>query len=729
MIDTDAPAFPDVAALVAALPEKYQPIFGHAELSMGSSRGCEDRLGLIRECVTALGAKLGRSLRVLDLGCAQGYFSLSLAADGHSVLGIDFLDRNVLVCQALAAEQGLANASFECAGVEDVIDRILPEQYDVVLGLSVFHHLVYAHGIAAVQDHLRRLASLVTLGIYEMALREEPLYWGPAQPGRPADLLEAYAFRRVLAFMPTHLSGIQRPLFVASGRYWYVAGELTAIRDWRVESHPIARGSHGGTRRYLFSDNCMLKQLVTDIDGLGAINLLEHEREVAFLSAVPDGFLAPRLLASGRDEQGAWLIRELIPGQLLSEAMTAHRPYAYETVLESLLDQLVALEDAGLYHNDVRCWNLLLTDEQTVRLIDYGAISGARVDCTWPHNLFLSLLITFREIVQGHVSAPIPQRRPLLDFGLLPAQYRNAFLQLFNLPSGEWSFRQLREFVARNGEREGLPPWAVLPAAFEQALLRYEATIESGNVAQANLERELQESLANAHRWFEAARHHENELAEVKQADEKAMEEMRRRHDEAVAALQEKNRAISEWTGQHESESARISEIRRRLELLHARHIDARHEIDRMKEALDASLSNAHHWYVRATSAEGQLATVVASRSWRLTRPLRFSARLFRTPAEASKRLATAVIRRVMRRPSLARWMNAVLKRVPTIHERLRSVAVEANIVDTVPVIAQVPVGQVGSFTNVAPELALSMLTERGRRWYEMLRTERKRTN
>lgn len=63
-----------LGARVAALPEKYQPIFGHPELSEGSSRGCEDRFVLIRECAQRLQGELGRPLRVLDLGCAQGFF-------------------------------------------------------------------------------------------------------------------------------------------------------------------------------------------------------------------------------------------------------------------------------------------------------------------------------------------------------------------------------------------------------------------------------------------------------------------------------------------------------------------------------------------------------------------------------------------------------------------------------------------------------------------------------
>lgn len=740
MTDIDSTASDVVGSLVAALPEKYQPIFGHPELSDGSSRDCQDRLVLIRDCVRLLQARLGRSLRILDLGCAQGYFSLSLAADGHSVRGIDYLASNVAVCQALAVEHGLGNATFECASVEDVLDALQDNQFDLVLGLSVFHHLVHTHGFTAVHEQFMRLSARVAVGIYEMALREEPLYWGPSQPEHPARLLEPYAFRRVLAHMPTHLSGIDRPLYVASSRYWLIGGHLSEIRDWREESHADAMGSHQGTRRYLFGDGAILKQYALDSAELGGVNLLEYEREVAFLSEVPAGFAAPRLLDHGKDERSAWILREMLPGVLLSEAMAAHTPYPFEQVLDGLLEQLVALEEAGLYHNDVRCWNLLIEPGRPVALIDYGAIGGEASDCVWPDNLFLALLITFREIVQGHVMRPYPVRRPLLDVALLPARYRNAFLRLFALPQAQWSFRLLRQFSLETGDQP-LPPWGLLASSFERALLEYEKAIDAGNRQRAGVERELQESLANAHRWFElasdreralaeAVRQYEAKLAELAQSNQEELERLVQRHEAAIIQLlDEKEKAISEWSWQYESESARISEIRRRLELLHARHADVRHEADRTKEALDASLSNAHHWYIRATEAERQLATVIGSRSWRLTRPLRFAVRMLRAPLEGVRRLAAAAIRRVMARPLLARSLNAVIRLVPPLHSRLRKVATDSQILGVVPPEPRVPPAQVGSFADASPEVALARLTSRGRQWYEALRVERERTN
>ena len=88
--------------LVSDLPEIYQAIFGHPDISQETSRACIDRLDKIAEVHDALSTRLGRPLRILDMGCAQGFFSLSLAARGAEVHGVDFLDTNILVCQALA---------------------------------------------------------------------------------------------------------------------------------------------------------------------------------------------------------------------------------------------------------------------------------------------------------------------------------------------------------------------------------------------------------------------------------------------------------------------------------------------------------------------------------------------------------------------------------------------------------------------------------------------------
>lgn len=73
---------PELNAAVNSLPEFYQPIFNHEEWNDKPLRNCADRLPYIKNIYDALSEKLQRPLRVLDLGCAQGFFSFHLANGG-----------------------------------------------------------------------------------------------------------------------------------------------------------------------------------------------------------------------------------------------------------------------------------------------------------------------------------------------------------------------------------------------------------------------------------------------------------------------------------------------------------------------------------------------------------------------------------------------------------------------------------------------------------------------
>ena len=68
--------------LVSKLPEIYQTIYGHPEYK--TSRNCDHRLNYITDIVKAYQEKnkekTGKTnVKVLDIGCAQGYYSLHLA--------------------------------------------------------------------------------------------------------------------------------------------------------------------------------------------------------------------------------------------------------------------------------------------------------------------------------------------------------------------------------------------------------------------------------------------------------------------------------------------------------------------------------------------------------------------------------------------------------------------------------------------------------------------------
>lgn len=689
--------------LVEALPEKYQPIFGHPELSSGSSRGCFDRLETILDVARRLRSRLGRQVRVLDLGCAQGFFSLSLAAEGCAVVGADYLQQNIDVCRALAAEQQSAGVEFIHGSIEDLVETLSPGQYDLVLGLSVFHHLVHQHGLADVSETIERISKHVPVGLYELAVREEPVYWAPSQPETARDLLASYAFVRLLATLPTHLSGIERPFYYASSRYWMLGDDFREFESFKDESHAHAMGSHQGTRRYYFAGNLMLKKMALDNEMLRQANTIEYDNEIAYLNGRSGLRGTPRLLAHGSDKEANWLLRETLPGRLLSEMMSRQSPYSYEKLVDSLLDELVELEQAGLYHNDIRTWNVIVNDSGSANFIDFGAISDQPIDCVWPDHLLLSFLITVREIVLGQVRRPYPTRRPLLDVTLLPARYRSAFVRVLSMDRSEWTFTALKSALGQSDTHDSEPAWAILPALNEAALLRYEDALERERARTLEVEVALQESLTNAHQWFLRCSEREEEIAD--------------RDQEIV----HRERALAELSNQTAIQSTGNLRLAGRLERLGSSFSNMREELEASRTSLHEAHQNAHHWFLRATHLEKDLHAVHSSRSWRWTRPLRFTLHLFNRPRYALRRLLLAAMRRILARPGLARILNAGLRQFPRLHAKLRSVAVNHTIVNETPAPHRPVVGQVSGLHPDGEEAFAASLSVRGRNIHESL--------
>ncbi len=452
-----------IEQLVAALPEKYQSIFGHPEISDEVSRACEDRFLQISNVYQSLQTQLNRPLRVLDLGCAQGYFSLSLAKLGAIVHGVDYLDKNIDVCRALADENPEFNISFEIGRIEHILADLQLDQYDLVLGLSVFHHIVHEHGLLKVQNMLSVLANKVGVAIFELALASEPLYWGASQAQQPKELLGGFAFVHQLAEHETHLSNIKRPLYVASNRYWFLDGQLDSFHSWKVDSHDLAQDTHQSTRRYFFGNGLIVKLFQLDHPHREKPNQDEYRNEVAFLLNPPAGYSVPRLILHNENQHENWLVRRLLSGKLLLDKIVAGEPYDDKKILLDTLNQLATLEKAGMYHNDVRAWNVLINDEGNANLIDYGAIANQPVDCVWPFNLFLSFQIFTSEVLGRKVITPNLIRECTFNPETLLEPYRSAYLTLFKMPQDEWSFSKLFKLVKQNMDSQSFKTEESIP--------------------------------------------------------------------------------------------------------------------------------------------------------------------------------------------------------------------------------------------------------------------------
>lgn len=484
----------EIANLVAKLPEVYQPIYGRPELSTSASRVTEDRLEDIKRVYEALSARLGRPLRVLDLGCAQGFISLSLASLGASVVGVEMLAENVELCRKLGALNPELNVDFVEGRIEEVVPSLEPGRFDLVLLLSVIHHVAFHASPEVAESTVERIRSCAPVLLAELALANEPLYWASALPADSVAIFGSAKFVRELRQSGTHLSEVKRPLYFVSDTYWYAVGELDAIGQIRRGGHRFAKRSFGTSRTYYLSDSRVLKVLA--IHGEDAeVNRKEVEREEGFLQDVEDDEDYPRLIGVEEDSRNVYLLREKIAGELLADVIDSGIPFDYYLTIRDVLNECIKLEKRGLYHQDVRVWNVLVREDGKFCLIDYGAVSANNHDCFWPHNIHISFLIFVKELLSAPKIVVEPIREiSVTPFGF-PGHLSSWVAKLAKLPLASWSF----ELMLTELEAAFLDPGtaAIEPESAHEALLNM---LEEAATALARSQCELAEDVESGRR-------------------------------------------------------------------------------------------------------------------------------------------------------------------------------------------------------------------------------------
>jgi len=716
--------------LVSQLPEIYQPILGYPQYDAHASRAQDRRLDEVLRLHDALAELKGRPLNVLDLGCAQGYFSLSLAGRGARVRGIDYLEANIAVCLQLGSENPHLLATFEVERIEAIIESLQPGQYDLVLGLSVFHHLVYLHGAPFVQALLQRVAASGACLLAEMALAREPLYWAPAQPEEPSTLLEGIAFVRCLGRFPTHLSDIQRPLYMASADTWYLGGRAVKFESSRKISHDRAQDVHRGTRAYYFAAPLMAKKFVVEGE-LGDANRNELDREAEVLGKGLPGMRLPRLLESAEAHGEKWLIREMIPGRLLSEVLDELDVTARGRILAELIGQLAALEAQGLFHSDLRVWNVLADDHGEPRLIDYGAVSADARDCLWPYDVHLCFLIFAQELVSGEIALSDPLRRVALSPGSLSPALQAWASNLFERPLSQWTFELMAaKFDAHWNQPEdsgidlGMDPgiWLALLEQASQLQLQHAKHLRA-QIETAEFEAVQREKRERSLAWSEKE---EVRLAANKRSDQLHDELQGLRLDQGGIRAEQADIRAEQANIRDEQASIRaeragiesqFSQLREEIfdgirsmqaEILAAHRQSTEVAIEQMSELVvqvsraghradgfDVELASLREEVLHGPQSRAiqvlqeEIAIIKASRSWRMTAPLRSAnLRLSEWKLKAKIRLrpmAVRVARRMLVLPGARRYGRLIVSLHPRLASRLQRFLQGAGLIGVAP--------------------------------------------
>ena len=216
-----------------------------------------------------------------------------------------------------------------------------------------------------------------------------------------------------------------------------------------------ARGGDSETRLYYFGAGHLVKVYLLEDPWTRERNLFEIHAEAEFLRKDLQDFRKPRLLLTGEHRDQAWLVRELFEGELLSQLIQDGRPYDSDALLDEILNQLVVLERAGLYHGDIRTWNVLVDKTGHATLIDYGDVGKKPADCNVPQNIFLSFLLFVREVCTGTPARMHGVPLPTFSPDELPEPYRTAFWSMLTTAPENWSFKRLlRDVRERKNQRQ-----------------------------------------------------------------------------------------------------------------------------------------------------------------------------------------------------------------------------------------------------------------------------------
>lgn len=665
-----------LAELVRELPEIYQPIFGEDVFTTKASRICQDRALEILSIYRDLRRVKGSELRVLDLGCAQGYFGFRLAELGAIVDGFDYSQENINVCRKLAELNPTLQIKFELKNIEVIVNELCENQYDLVLGLSVFHHLIHEHGLQYVESLFSRLAHCVPAGIFEFALRAEPLYWAESLPENSDYLLARFAFVRQVATYGTHLSEVQRPLYFASNRYACLPDFIEEFEHWTTSSHEADGGFHSGSRRYFFSQKAFIK--ILDFEGSrGSFNKREYQREADFLSAPPNGFSAPKLFSSGCGDTAGWVVRELVDGKLLSSVISsgAIGDLNSDLIISKLLDELVALESAGKYHGDLRAWNILISPQGLPTIIDYGAISDFIEDGDDLYGQILSFFVLIREIHDKDVR-DLKSRRPRF---VSPAHFSGWFGSwarlLWAFPAHKWSFDLVRRcYYQSKNDGEILSEDAVKNIEFSGLIESFFSTYSNSHSWRLN-------SIVDAVR-AEGLKH-ERQLRSIS-----SYMEDRRIWDEEIRSAT-KNFV----TYQQDLESTR-----QKLKMVTEDLITAQQELDSVRKKFDAIVQMSEDSISLADERRRHIEALYRSLSWRVTMPLRRAAGVIlsgkRSAAEMlslknklteSFRVVLVVlvncgVKHAQKSVRFRRFANSLLRRMPAVLVKIRRVHIESQV-------------------------------------------------
>ena len=363
--------------------EYYQPLYKTPCLLKNPvpQRKCEDRCQAIENTLLSLGNNL-TGIKILDVGSSLGYNSFYFADRKAHVFAIDNNIDSVLASRLISELNGI-DVCFRVAEFDlEYINLIQESEYDVVLLLSVIHHIIYFKGLEYTKKMMKILLDKVPVIIVELAIKDEEneekdLSWKEALPNDSLSIFENCQdiYIKAIGYFPTHLSSVKRPLYAISKKVIKVNNNIYQIDKLIWKAYKDSSVPSG--RLYYFSQNKFIKEylFLNRLDSIKNDNKVQIISEIANFIALKDEIDGvPKFFDYEINDQRAYIVLENIEGQLLCDILNELDSSNQKRIINQLIQILGKIEKKGLYHNDIRTWNIMVSEQKTF-IIDMGLAS------------------------------------------------------------------------------------------------------------------------------------------------------------------------------------------------------------------------------------------------------------------------------------------------------------------------------------------------------------------